>query len=205
MEIQHMVYFEPDPDDSSAGHLFISKHCVLDDLYQHPQTPIILKNTLEKLVTWHVRNETTVGKALRSTNHFPQFQGYIHALGIDTTDQYLSIPLGYGHLHIHYADVRPTPADEPIVSAFVCIKIIDAIIQDIGVTVTGAHSVSPYKIQSTKLLTGKPPVSNLLHSLMGFVDDELKPESDYRGSSEYRLAMAKVVIKRAFLQCVEEN
>ena len=205
MENQNPVFFEPDTGNPNAGKLIISKACTLDDVYQHPLTPPILKSTLEKMVTWHARNETTVDNAIRSHHRFPQFQAYLLATGSNTEGEALQIPIGYQNVSVQYADVRATPADEPIVSAFVCLQKSAQKITGLRIVITGAHIESPYLLDTSNQLIVNNANTAAIDKLMELVETELQPESDYLGSAEYRLAMAKVTVKRAFHHCLEDK
>jgi hypothetical protein len=200
-----MVTFEANPNDNHSGYLRIAPDCTLDQLYQYSQCPPMLHNTLHKMVSWHTRNETSIEKALRSLHRFPQFQACLMVLEMTETEEGYLLAIGAENIRLGYSEIRATPADEPIVAAYISISIEDGHIARCRAAVTGAHTKSPYLLEGTENLTGKKMDGETRDRLLSMVDQELAPEADYQGSVEYRRAMVQVAVKRAYQQCVEGN
>jgi CO/xanthine dehydrogenase FAD-binding subunit len=102
-----------------------------------------------------------------------------------------------------FAFVGRSPKDRPIVCVAAHLTVEEGLPASLRVAMGGVAS-EPVRLHKTehlipgKLLNRERVESALLPSL-----DELAPLGDYRGSAEYRMAMAKVLGRRAILEAWE--
>jgi len=205
MESFNCIQFTPSQSSGGGGLLTIQLECSLDELYRFPHTPSVVKDTLEKMVSWHTRNENTISQAIKSRHRFPQLQAVLLGLGYSVTDNCVQILLPNANHRCAASDVRSTPADEPIVSAAIGVDIDQSqTIKTARLVFCGAHAQSPYLLKCADMLVGQPFAVHTIDLVIEAMTTELSPKADYQGSAEYRLAMAAVTLKRAWTQCVEE-
>ena len=99
--------------------------------------------------------------------------------------------------------VGRSPKDKPIVCAAVYVAVEEGLPVDVRLAVGGADA-QPVRLYKTEhllkkqLLTEAKVLSALAPSLA-----ELAPDGDFRGSAEYRLEMAGVLLRRALLDAWE--
>lgn len=205
MDSFNYIQLLPSQHTATGKILLVHPDCSLDDLFRFPETPAVIKKALEKMVSWHTRNENSIAQALKSRHRFPQLQAIFLGLGYAYTDAGIEIPLPDTFLHCTVSDVRATPADEPIVSAIVGVEIDSKrIIKAARIIFCGADGQSPYPLSYAGSLVGQSTTIDTIDKIIKSMSDELKPRADYQGSTAYRMAMAAITLKRAWTQCVEE-
>lgn len=213
------------PAESSSYELLeVPVQMKLEELYTTKFCPKILRESLELDVTWHERNETTVLKALQSRYLNPAFQAVLLILDAeirqdsdifsfeDMVQQKIKIdPEGILLIHLGQKDklvgksaVRLTPSDIPITACYASVTVVNEMINDATLILTGV-SQSPYLIHdAAKHMIGEKFTESLVAMTVDQVYESVSPRGDYRGSAEYRKSMAKVCTRRALAQCLEE-
>ena len=93
--------------------------------------------------------------------------------------------------------VARTPRDESIVSAAAVIEVIDGVCRKVRLAVAGGTPRPQRMTSAEKLLEGQPLTPEQLQGAAQAVMAEADPVADYRGSAEYRQAMAGVLARRA--------
>jgi carbon-monoxide dehydrogenase medium subunit len=170
-----------------------------------------------------VRNETTVGKALKASSLMPHWVAALLALGAVVTIEgdegvedvgldalmqrqvkgdvkTLHVPrlpeTGWGEAH-----VARTPSDDPIVSAMAVVRASDGVIQEARVALTGVGPGPVWLADAPEALLGQALDEGRIGEVASGVEDEVQPQGDYLGSERYRRAMAGVLTRRALETC----
>ncbi len=191
------ITFIPTAEHAGFGKLCIPGVCTLESLYRHPNCPALVKETLEKHVTWQMRCETPVHLALNLKNQFLPFRAAMAVFGIDDIDETEEVQLEITQDATSSSMVRPTPAHKPIVSAFIRMKLNDNhIIEDCVVALTGAEN-RRLSLPDTKMLVGKKFSEALIKEYSTHVSDHYPCYKDIFGSEAYRKAMIAVTLERA--------
>lgn len=95
--------------------------------------------------------------------------------------------------------VGRSPRDKPIVCAATTITVEEGLPTIVNIAVGGVDE-KPVRLYKTEhLLRGQLLTEDLLTAALTPALQELSPDSDFRGSGQYRLAMAKVLVCRAVL------
>jgi hypothetical protein len=176
----------------------------LDDLYNHPHCPAIIKESLEKHVSWQIRCETDIKRALRAGGHLLPFRAALTVYGYEILPDESGIELNITDAATAASYVRPTPAHTPVVAAFAKVSKTSGHIKDIAISLIGIEERAITTLDTTSL--NQLPVD--VRILMGPIDEALATYpgySDFNGSAEYRLAMARVTIERALQNCLVEG
>jgi len=93
--------------------------------------------------------------------------------------------------------IARTPRDESIVSAAAVIEAIDGVCRKARLAVAGATPRPQRMTSAERLLEDQPFTPEQLQKAAQAVMTEAHPIADYRGSAEYRRAMAGVLSRRA--------
>ncbi len=94
------------------------------------------------------------------------------------------------------ARVGRTPRDLAIVAVAAVVELENGAVRRAGLAMAGASPL-PVRLQDVeKLFTGKPVSGALLDEAAGMAEKQADPRGDYRGSNEYRRAMAAVLSRR---------
>ncbi len=200
--ITHIQFFRS-PRDHGHSSSTIPFDCTLDDLYNHPHCPAMIKESLEKHVSWQIRCETDIKRALRAGGRLLAFRAALTVYGYEILPDESGIELNITDAAAAASYVRPTPAHTPVVAAFAKVSKTNEHIKDIAISLIGIEQRVITTLDTTSL--SQLPVD--VRILMGPIDEALAAYpgySDFNGSAEYRLAMAKVSIERALQTCLEE-
>jgi CO/xanthine dehydrogenase FAD-binding subunit len=196
---------------------------VLDD----SACPPLLAPALTGVLAWQTRNETTVRRALMATRVAPQFVAALLALGatvtLDRVDGRLELEL-QALLHdggvreasivrVNVSDgtrwgearVSRTPTDEPIVAAFAVVEMAHGTVREARVALTGAWREPARLADAPNRLVGGPLDEANIAVVGAAVCAEAAPVGDFRGSEDYRRAMAGVMARRALTACLHWN
>jgi CO/xanthine dehydrogenase FAD-binding subunit len=196
---------------------------VLDD----PACPPLFRQPLTGAISWQVRNETPVRKALTSPRVVPQWVAALLALGATVTAEGTEIPLEtllrsrvegtISALHVPplpplnppptggEAHVGRTPADEPIVAAVAVVEMDGDTVRQARVALTGVWPEPVRLAEAVAQLVGGPLDEDSIRAVAAAVKEEVAPRGDFRGSEEYRRAMAGVMTRRALEQCLRQE
>lgn len=201
----------------------IGAEASLQDVLDSPGCPPLLCQTLTGTLTWQDRNRRVVRRAVASPRVAPQWSAALLALGATVTFEGESgpaeIPLEtlltqrpkgeVTALNVRTEGVRwgeahvsRTPADEPIVAAIAAVEMAGATVRQARVALTGVGPV--HLAGSPSQLVGGPLNKARIQIVADTIQGEVAPEGDFRGSEEYRRAMAGVLARRALEQCLSE-
>ncbi len=91
--------------------------------------------------------------------------------------------------------VARAPRDEAIVAAAAVVEVADGVCRQVRLALAGAGK--PQRMTSAEhILEGRPLNDTWLQKAVEAVEAEVNPASDFRGSAEYRRAMAGVLARR---------
>lgn len=203
----------------------IDTNTPLQSVLDNPKCPQILRQALTGPISWQTRNETSVQKALTSPRVAPQWMAALLALGATVTvegdagTEKMPLTVGAGSLRPHTLHIPPsdpnqrwgearvarTPADEPIVAAVAVVEIDGDIVRQARVALTGVWPEPVRLAQAAAQLVGNPLDEANIRAVAEGVEKEVAPRGDFRGSEEYRRAMAGVLTRRALEQCSQQE
>ena len=200
----------------------IAADASLQSVVDSPECPPLLRRTLTGVLSWQVRNETPVRRALTSSRVAPWWVAALLALGATLTvegdDGPMEMPLveaGKGDirtLHVRVgglrwgeAHVARTPADEAIVAAVAAVEMDGDVVRQARVALTGVWQEPVRLAQAPARLAGGPLDEDSIGETVKAVEKEVKPEEDFLGSEEYRRAMAGVLTRRALEACLRRE
>lgn len=104
---------------------------------------------------------------------------------------------------VAFEAVARTPSDEPIVCAAACAKVDEGRIVAATLALGGVAKVPMLANDVARALLATPATRESIEAALRTLDDPpLQPPADFRGSSEYRRAMAKVTARRALLRAM---
>jgi CO/xanthine dehydrogenase FAD-binding subunit len=97
--------------------------------------------------------------------------------------------------------IARTPLDESIVSATAAFHLHDGLCQKVRIAVSGV-STTPQRLPTVEqAVEGKALSAEVIQSAAAAVAAAIgDPPADYRGSAEYRRAMAGVMVRRALAE-----
>lgn len=200
----------------------------LQSVLGSPECPPLLRHALTGTISWQTRNETLVGRALRTSLVAPQWVAALLALGATVTAEReagpqevpleallrrevqgqvtaLHVPVGNTHRRWGEAHVARTPADEPIVAAVAVVWLQDGAVKDARVALTGVWPEPVRLAEAPARLVGGPLDDASIRAVAQAVEQEVAPSGDFLGSEEYRRAMAGVLTRRALEACLRQE
>lgn len=111
----------------------------------------------------------------------------------------------YSHATGALVRINRTPRDRAIVAAAAVIQFTDDACSYAGVTLAGCNP-APVRLQSIEaLMTGQSLTTELFNQAGSIAEQQAQPVADYRGSVNYRKAMASVLTKRAIQQAFQAH
>lgn len=211
---------------SAAGgkYLTIGVEQSLENVFSDLQVPENLKSALMLGVTWQEREEYTVEKSLLSPGLASQWIGALLSLGSSVTlegdieatlSDYLlrkasnaklisiRIPFDVPGRRFGNAHVGITPADVPIVSAFVTVDFQSEVVKCANIALTGVWKEFARLSTAVDLIVGKKLTKDLIAAVSQAVFEEVTPKADYKGSVSYRREMAKIMVRRSLEACMK--
>ena len=210
----------------------IAADASLQSVLDSPDCPSLFRQPLTGALSWQTRNQTSVGRALRSLQIAPQWVAALLALGATVTVEGNEMPLetalqqqvkgDLSTVHIPLslspspphgggrrggvkwgeAHVARTPADDPIVAAVAVVEMDDSVVRQARVALTGVWPEAVRLAEAPSRLVGRPLDEDSIRRTAAAVEEEVAPEGDFRGSAEYRRAMASVLTRRALEACL---
>lgn len=210
----------------SQSGLVLEAHIPLQVIYEVPETPDLLRQTLGDPLTWQLRNESTVLKVILSPKLAPQFVAALLALDArvlfnqkqkpladylrrtrpaDEHPSAVQIPLDAPGQVWGKAHVARTPADEPIVSVIAVVGLRGQAVDTARLALTGAWMEHARLAASADLLAGGPLTDERIQRVAVAVAQEVAPPDDFCGSAEYRREMAAVLTRRALITCQNKS
>lgn len=211
----------PEEEDAKTS-LSLGAQASLQAVYEAPASPELLRRTLSNTLTWQARNENTIAKVILSPNLAPQFVAALLALGAralfgeeegelaDYLHRTLShhqrlltvrLPLNVPGRRWGESHVARTPADEPIVAAIAVVDLADGVVRRARLALTGAWPEHAWLAESAGLLVGGALSDDRIQQVAITVVREVEPPDDFRGSADYRRAMAAVLTRRTLEDC----
>jgi carbon-monoxide dehydrogenase medium subunit len=190
-----------------------------------PGCPSLLRRMLGGALSWQVRVETPVQRALTSPRIAPQWVAALLALGATVTvegdvgpavvaldallqrgveGELLTLHVETGGTGMRWGEARVarTPADEPIVAAVAAVEVDGGTVRRARVALTGAWSEVVRLAQAPERLVGGPLDGDRIRAVAEAIEGEVAPKPDFLGSEAYRRAMAGVLARRALEQCL---
>jgi len=212
-------------DGSPHKSLVLPPEITLQEIYDSEQVPEFLKTALSSPVTWQVRNETSLRKAILSPQLAPQFIAALLALGTQAVfgDQQgdladylrrdllhelslmaLYVPVDVAGQVSAENHVSRTPADTPIVSVRVVLTLADGVVSQAKIACTGAFKAHAKLADPADMLIGKKLTDALIDEVSQAMKTAVNPPDNFIGSEEYRREMAVVLTRRALQTCQSE-
>lgn len=115
----------------------------------------------------------------------------------------VALPLGGAGTAAALARVGRTPRDRPIVCAAARLRLADGRCQA-PILALGGVAERPIRLRQVEgMIAGKALDEDVLAAAAQAVVSSVSPPSDYRGSAEYRRAMAGVLARRALIAAME--
>ena len=102
------------------------------------------------------------------------------------------------------ARVMRTPADRPIVLVSTFVALSEGAVATLRVAASGVAARPVRLFEVEKNLVGKP-VDEALGDIGPLVEGSVNPRGDFRGSAEYRRAMAGILARRALSEALGEG
>lgn len=213
-----------DVEDKS---LILGAKASLQMVYEFPECPDILRNTLRKWTVWQKRVEFSVERVVLSPNLAPQLIAALFALGaqvvFDIDDgaepvlsEYLrrtgqsrgkivaiTLPLNLPRRVWGEAHVCQTPTGKPIVSAIAVIDLENGDVRKACLALTGTWRENVRLAESAEMLVNGPLIRERIEQVISALQQEVTPQDDYRSSADYRRAMACVTAQRALEACMK--
>ena len=195
----------------------------LQSVYDLLDEDTLLRSSL-KAVAWHLRTEKTVKQSISSPRLAPQWTATLLALGaeiiftegINSLENYLQnkgprggemiavqIPANVPGRVCKRAKVSLMPADEPVVSVYAVVDFSNDKVQNARLVLTGVWQKGTRLAKASEILVGEELTEANIEKAATAIEEEVTPVGDYRGSVEYRRAMAGVLTRRALRACVE--
>lgn len=194
----------------------------LEGVYRYSSCPDLLRQIIKNVLSWHKRNEISIENSVLSSKQTALWIAALLVMESWVTYEdgqkemlanlikhkensrrigSLSIPVDVPGREYGIAHVEMTPFDFPIVSAVAAIEFSNGIIKKAHLALTGTWKQGERMVKATEVLIGKKLNDSLIQKVASAVEKEVNPKGDYRGSIEYRRAMAGLMTKRALEMC----
>ncbi len=204
----------------------------LQTLLDWPQLPEVLRRSLTRTLSLNLRNNISLGESLRAwrdpllrewitallaccagieyldDHGVPQWDNTINQYVDDRLDKSFITALNFPALtegqRFGAAYVARTPADVPIINAAALIYVDPyGYTESEFVFVSGASAEVFRQVRLTNLIPNPFDEANIA-SAVKMVAPQVEPVDDDLGSAEYRREMARVVVQRALMECLEQ-
>lgn len=147
-----------------------------------------------------LRHIVTLGAAWRATDGPPEVRLALLVLDAAATSDSplaeLILPRRPG-LRAALERIARTPRDEAIVAAAVSLTVREGVCREVRVALAGACPQPRRFTEVEAVLEGQAPTAGILQRAAEAAVAHADPVADYRGSAEYRRAMAGVLVRRA--------
>ncbi len=210
-------------DKKEAGMWRVGVGASLQAVFEDPTCPAPFRQALAGPVSWHARNETSVGKVLKSTRLAPEWTAALLALGAlvvfedgmesplalllqkEATGEPAELRVSLDGKRWGAARVARTLADDPIVAAAAGVTFHEDIVVEARLALVGVWSETVRLAQAAERLVGGTLNGAKIDAVAQAVMEEVAPLTDYLGSEEYRREMAGVMAGRALHACLAEE
>ena len=207
--------------EEPAGMWSIDAEATLQAVYDDPGCPPLLRQTLTGTLVWQDRLRRNVRRAVLSSGVAPLWSGALLVLRATATiegdDGPTQVPVetllaqkravNVTALHVRTKGLRwgearvgRAPADDPIVAAVAAVEMDGDTVRQARVAITGAGPL--HLAEAPGQLVGGFLDEERIRAVAKKIEAEVTPEGDFRGSAEYRRAMAGVLARRALMQCL---
>lgn len=205
--------------------LIIGADVTLDAVCKHGHVPAIVRDSLVNFSTWQQRNEYTVGKVLLSVSIAPVWATILLSMdaSVLVADQTeiafadfmqlrgsnrgkpaaLMLPVGNANQQVYLETIGLTPKDTPVVAAAASMEIKNNKVNSGRIALMGVWKETVKLAENAEILIGKTLDEQVIEETARAIMKEVKPKEDYRGSAEYRRAMAEVLTRRALENCMK--
>lgn len=216
--------------DAQAGRISIGAAITLQALVEATGVPTVLKQVITRATSLNRRNAISLAEALEFPAEMPELIAALVALdatlliaspqaetvqlaellahpqgGLPETGLILRVSVTRGGPWHTWgaAQVSLTPAGKAIVSAVVSLETNEAgVVQAARVGLSGVwQRPAGLAAAASQALVGQALTDEAIAQALGALEGEIAPVEDYRGSADYRRAMAAVVTRRALLAC----
>lgn len=117
----------------------------------------------------------------------------------------LFIPSASPTCRVGFAHVGRTPRDRPIVCAAACVDVDGGICREVHLALGGVARHPLRARDAEAFLQGRPPTPEAIQEAADRAALSLDPPGDFRGSPEYRRAMAGVLARRALEHAIRNT
>ncbi len=216
--------------DAQAGRLNLGAAITLQALVEAPEVPALLKAVIARSTPRNRRNAISLAEALEFPAEMPELLAALVALdaalviaapqaetesladlltqpqgGLPETGLILRVSLARsGSWHTWgLAQVALTPAGKAIVSVVAVLEANEVgVVQAARIGLSGVwQRPAGLAMAASQALVGQSLTDQVIEQTLGVLEGEIMPVDDYRGSAEYRRAMATVTTRRALLAC----
>lgn len=198
----------------------------LQAVVEDAECPPLLRQTLSGELAWQERNRRQIRRAMLSPKVAPRWSAALLALGAMATtrekdglavisvEDLLEIKRAVNITKLHVpvtglswgeSHVGRTPADEPIVAAVAAVEMAGGLVSQARVALAGVWPKPVGLAKAAANLVGKPLTQDQIQAVAAEVEGEVEPVGDFRGSKEYRRAMAVVLTRRTLEQCMRKE
>jgi CO/xanthine dehydrogenase FAD-binding subunit len=216
------ISIEPTAFHEGKKKLVIPGGVTLDEVLASPLCPTQLRALLP--ANWQMRNETTLARSLFAAGPQQRWVAALLAHGawvlgdnekeiplaayLETTSSpklaALLLPIDVPGRCFGEAFVALTPAGDPLVAAAVIVDNPNGTIVRARLAVSGAWGSEGVQLaKAAELLVSKPLEFIIIQKAAAAVEKESNPRGDYRATSDYRRAMAGIVVRRALEACLK--
>ncbi len=214
--------FNQDHNSSSSNqcqYLIFKANTPLQDIYDHPLCPTLIKNALSCETAWHKRNEYKAANGIRWSPHYAAaliacenaivtedkeepIQDFLNRQGAISKIKEIKILADYNQRCFGESHIRRTPSDNPIVSAVASLVMEKEIVNKAILVLYGVWEEGVHTAASAEKLLNQPLTPELIQIVSEAVKQEVNPKSNYLASAEYRREMAAVVTRRSLSACL---
>lgn len=218
--------------DMGEGGASFGAACTLQQVLEWERLPNAIRRALTRAVPLNIRSGTSILESLRPPYN-PMLRDWLAAIAahdigvrhfapgeerwtnfstmIIEPDAYqqdflvgIHIPAIPAGEALGSAFVARTPADNAIVNAATYVYLNEGRrVESVFTAICGA-SREPVVMLTLDTLIGSPFDEANIASAVKIVPTRVEPVGDYLGSAEYRREMARVVVQRALLDCLEQ-
>jgi len=206
---------------AGAATLHINPGVKLQSVFDFPETPAMVLESMQGWTTWHDRTELSMRDVLSTPAKAAPFVAALLACGarVVLDDEQLDLEAflkraGRSRLAIEMillplpstvgrgmAVVCGTPTDKPIVAAFASVEVQEGLVKTARLALTGTWKKAAKLAEAVDALVGSPLSEKAIAEVAAAVEKEVKPRGTYMGSESYRRKMAGVTARRALAAC----
>ena len=195
----------------------------LEALMNEPACPDALREGLQNAAVWQVRNETSVEKVVSAASLLPEItlallvldahvllqdgrtvalDKYYQQSGKRVAIEALLIPITSSRF-FGAERIGVSPKSDPVIAVAVSADLKNKEVLKARIALFGVWPGRQWLAKCADGMEGKELSGNLISQISGAVVREVEPKGDYRGSAEYRQAMAGVLVERALEMCLK--